>query len=345
MIARSRSRLFFVLAGFTLLIVGGAGGYVLLEGWGWRDALFMTVTTLSTVGYGEVYPLSQEGRLFSIILILLGVGGAAYTFGLVTDFVVAGELRGALRRQSIMNKIAHLENHYIVCGYGRVGQQVAKSLDAAHLDLVVIDVNPDYVEELEEQGLLFLIGKATEDDVLLRAGIKRAAGLCCCLPSDADNVFTVLTARTLNPNLYIVSRSNAQESERKLRLAGVNQVINPYLITGHRMAAQVLHPRIAEFLDVMMRQGDLELRIEEIEVFAGSSIVERTLGDIHVRHVTGVNVLAVRRGKDELFTQLTADFCLLEGDILVGLGTVAQLNALAAQAGDRRKGLRISAAA
>lgn len=333
-------RLLSVVLVLVLLLGCGTMGYVLLEGWHWIDALYMTVITLSTVGYGEVVPLTNTGRVFSMVLILLGVGGAAYAFSMVTDYIVAGELRGALRRQRMVRDISRMHNHYVICGFGRVGRQVLEGLRANRFDVVVVDGDPSIAIEMEERGVCYIVGDASEDETLVQAGIERAGGLCTCLPSDAANVYTILSARTLNPNLYIVSRSNMPEGERKLRMAGANQVINPYLITGHRMAAQLLHPGVVEFLDVIMRQGDLELRIEEIQITPASSMNGRTLGECHVRHETGVNVLAVRRATGQLFTMLDADFQLNAGDTLISLGTMAQLTALADKAGDRRKWLQ-----
>lgn len=333
-------RLLRVLLVLVLLLTCGTLGYVMLEGWRWNDALYMTVITLSTVGYGEVVPLSPAGRTFSMLLILLGVGGVAYSFSMITDYIVAGELRGALRRKRMERDIYRMHEHYVICGFGRVGRQVLEGLRANHFDVVVIDADPSIVLEMEERGVGYIVGDASEDEMLIQAGIERASGLCTCLPSDAANVYTILSARTLNPNLYIISRSNLPESERKLRMAGANQVINPYLITGHRMAAQMLHPGVVEFLDVIMRQGELELRIEEIEVTPSSSMNGRTLGECHVRHETGVNVLAVRRATGQLYTMLDADFQLNAGDTLISLGTSDQLTALANKAGDRRKWLQ-----
>lgn len=311
------------------LLAVGTAGYKLIEGWSWHDALFMTVITLSTVGYGEVRPLSGIGELFTIVLILLGVGGVAYTFSTLADYFIAGELNGILQRQRMARTISKLRNHYIICGYGRVGQQVVQGLRANRYDVVVIDSTDNCVAEFEKEGIHYVIGDAASDPILQQAGIERASGLCTCLPNDATNVFVVLSARTFNPNLFIISRSNQPESERKLRIAGANQVINPYLITGHRMAAQLLHPSVVEFLDVIMRSGELELRIEEIKIGPASAMNGRTL--------------AVRRHDGKLFTYLPAEFTLESGDVLVGLGTQPQLSLLAQQAADERHVLRSSA--
>ncbi len=303
-----RTRLYRVLMMVAALVALGTIGYRIIEGWSLRDSLFMTIITISTVGYNEVAPLSGRGEVFSMILIVLGVGSAGYTFSILTDYIVAGELRGALRRQRMARDLAKMNDHYIICGYGRVGQNVVDGLLANRFQIVVIDGSHDRVDDLEELDVNYVIGDATDDSVLSEAGIERASGLCMCLPSDADNVFTILSARTLNSDLYIVSRCNAVESEHKLRMAGANQVINPYRITGSRMAAQLLHPGAVEFLDVVMRQGELELRIEEIVIGSDSSLEGQTLGEAHVRANTGVNVLAVRRADASLHTNLHAEF-------------------------------------
>ena len=336
-----RTRLYRVLALFAFLIMLGTVGYTLIEGWGLRDSLFMTIITISTVGYNEVAPLSGRGEVFSMMLILLGVGSAGYTFSVLTDYIVAGELRGALRKQKMSRTLAKMSGHYIICGYGRVGQNVVEGLRANLFEIVVIDARENWADELHQQGVNHIIGNATDDSMLVQAGIERASGLCTCLPSDADNVFTILSARTLNPDLFIVSRCNAIESEHKLRIAGADHVINPYRITGSRMAAQLLHPGAVEFLDVVMRQGELELRIEEIIIGSDSPLDGQTLGEAHVRANTGVNVLAVRRADGKLFTNLDAAFLLRANDALIGLGTVAQLAALSDLAKVERKTLHI----
>jgi voltage-gated potassium channel len=336
-----RTRLYRVLMLIVLLMSFGTIGYLIIEGWSVRDSLYMTIITISTVGYGEVAPLSPTGELFSMILIVLGVGSAGYTFSVLTDYIVAGELRGALRRQRMARSLAKMKNHYIICGYGRVGQNVVDDLIANRFNIVVVDGSQKHVDELEQLGVNYVIGDATDDSVLSEAGIDRAGGLCMCLPSDADNVFTILSARTLNSDLYIVSRCNSVESERKLRMAGANQVINPYRITGSRMAAQLLHPGAVEFLDVVMRQGELELRIEEIEIGSDSRLDGQTLGEAHVRANTGVNVLAVRRADGNLHTNLRAEFRLRTSDALIGLGTVDQLEALSQLANVAHKSLNI----
>lgn len=330
-------RMIIVSGIFLGLLVVGTIGYVVLEGWPTIDAFYMTVITISTVGFGEIRAMSNTGRLFTAVLIVLGVGAAAYTFSSVADYIVAGELRGILRRQRMENRIRKLENHYIVCGYGRVGMQVAQELSHSHVDLVLIDKDTERFSDLNEAGILTVAGDASEDGVLVQAGIENAAGLCSCLPEDADNVFVTLTARTLNPKLTIISRANTSENERKLRIAGADHVINPYSISGHRMARQLMHPNVVEFMDVVMRRGQVELLIEEILVNSGSAIQDKTIAECEVRQRTGANILAVRRPGGKTFTSLAGDFVLRTGDVMIALGTPDQLDKLAEMADDRRR--------
>ena len=331
-----------VLFLLTTLLVGGTVGYMLTERWSVHDSLFMTVITLSTVGYGEVRPLTRSGEMFTMLLILGGVGVLAYSFSTTLDYIVAGELQGFLRRQRLERRIAKMQDHYIVCGYGRVGRQVVDELHANEINMVVIDSDPGVGSELDALGTLFINGDSSDDEVLAQAGLDRARGLCTCLPSDATNVFVVLSARRDHPNLFIISRCNQPENQDKLRIAGADQVINPYVITGRRMATQLLYPSVADFLDVFIRRGELELRIQEIVIGAESSMATKTLAECHVRSETGVNVLAIRRNQQTLNTNPGGELVLMVGDELVCLGTPEQLSLLAGRAGDHRRRLRMA---
>ncbi len=334
-------RLSTVLGLLIALTFLGTAGYVILEDRAWADAFYMTVITISTVGFGEELPLSTRGEFFTIVLIFLGVGSAAYTFTTLADYIVAGELGGALRRERMIRDIGRFRDHFIVCGYGRVGKQVYEGLLHDHVDVVVVDSNPDMVAHFEEAGIAYLIGSAADDELLKQAGIDRARGLSSCLPKDADNVFVVLSARALNPDLVIISRSNLMESGPKLRIAGADQIINPYLITGLRMAAQLIHPTVVEILDVVMQRGDLQLRIEEITVSERSIMVGKTLGDNNVRGETGVNILALRLANGVIQTDIGPLSMVEAGDTMIGLGTPEQLTALAERAADRQNVRRL----
>ncbi len=333
-------RLLVVVGLFVGLLLAGTIGYVLIEGWSWPDALFMTVITLSTVGFGEVRPLSTGGEVFTIGLIVMGVGGAAYTFSTVADYIVAGELRGVLRRQRMQKKINQLTGHYIVCGYGRVGKRVALDLKDNGAEVVLVELDPESSINMDKYGFPHVIGDASDDVILRQAGIERAKGFCSCLPSDAENVFAVLTARTLNKGLTIIARADKVNSERKLMVAGADHVISPHAIGGHRMASQLLHPNVVEFLDVVMRQGKLELWIEEVVVHHGSDLEDHTLADGRIRTRTGANVLAVRRPDGTTFTDPGGSFTVQYQDCLIALGTPEQLTSLADLANDSRERLR-----
>jgi voltage-gated potassium channel len=317
------------------LLTLGTLGYMLTEHWPLRDALFMTVITLSTVGYNEVHPLSTPGEIFTIVLIILGVGGAAYTFSAFTNYVVAGELQGVLRTRRMLKRIQRMRDHYIICGYGRVGRQVVEGLRENQCEVVVIDPDAALIPELEQDNISFITASATDDDALIAAGIHQARGLCSCLPSDSNNVFVVLSARAFNPDLKIIARSNSLESGPKLRIAGADQIMNPYLITGRRMAAELVTPTVVEFLEVIMQRGELELRIEEIVVRANSELDGKTIAQGHVRTQTGVNVLAVRHPGGAIQTNLGPDFVLYAEDSMICLGTPAQLARLTEVAAGR----------
>lgn len=326
-----------VLLLVVLLIAAGTTGYMALEGWALHDAVYMTVITLSTVGYGEVRPLTQPGEVFTMLLIFGGVGVLAYSFSTVTDYIVAGELQGYLRHRRTERKMARMQGHYIICGYGRVGRQVVEELHANDIRLAVIDIDRTLSAELDHMGIPFIAGDPTDDDILELAGLSRAAGLCMCLPGDATNVFVVLSARQKRPDLFIRSRCNQPENQEKLRIAGADKVINPYVTTGRQMATQLLYPSVMEFLDVVIRRGDLELRLQEIIVSAESPLANSTLAGADVRSRTGVNVLAVRRNKRTLDTNPGGEFVVEAGDELVCLGTPDQLGKMADLARDGRR--------
>ena len=339
---RLNRRLWAAFSVATVLVLSGTAGYMFIEGWHWTDALFMTIITLSTVGYGEVEPLTRGGRLFSMVLIVMGVGTLAYTFSAMADYIVAGELRGILRRQRMIRAISKLRDHYIICGYGRVGKQVAEGLRVEGFEVVVIELHPNRMTSSELDLVNHIVGDASDDNILEEAGIHHAKGLCACLAEDADNVMVTLSARTLNPQLFIIARSNTHSAEHKLIIAGANQVINPYLIAGNRMATQLTHPNVVEFLEVAMRRGDLELRIEEIVVGENSQLDGKTLAESHVRSETGVNVLAVRRSDGRLFLHLDREFTFNPNDALICLGTPAQLTELAQRAAHQGRWMRLA---
>ena len=328
----------FVIALYLLLLTLGSVGYILIEGWPWTDSIYMTVITISTVGFGEIRPLSPIGRVFTGGLIVLGVSTTAYAISTLADVIVAGEFRSLIWRKRMQNRIDKMNGHFIVCGYGRVGEQVVNELLANRVQLVVIEILATLGPDLENMGVFPVEGNATDDAALLLAGIERAAGICCCLPNDSDNVYVALTARALSPDLTIISRANSHESERKLQIAGVDHVINPYVTSGRRMARQLIHPNILEFMDVVMHRDEVDILIEDISVSERSTLRDQTIAETEVRRRIGANILAVRRPDGETFVNPGVEFALRAGDTLIALGTPEQLDLLATEAEDRKNG-------
>ena len=308
----------FFLLGF------GTAGYILLEGWSFNDAFYMTAITLTTVGYGETHPLDESGRYFTILLILLGAAYLAY--GL--EYLLSASLGGQFRRQRLMRELNAMQNHIIVCGFGRVGANAIASLnDSSNRRVVVIERDDHYVERAEEAGYLVLQGDATDDDVLLAAGIEQAWGILVCTGDDSINLFIVLSARALKSDLFIVTRS-AQANEAKMRRAGANRVVSPHRIGGRHMANIMVRPHVTDFLDVVTVDGGLELWMEELVIEQGSSLIGKTVEQSDIRRRTGVLLIAiVRHATGKTMTPM-ADTCLEAGDELILLGTREQLASL-----------------
>jgi len=322
---------------YLSLLTLGSSGYLLIEGWPWTDSLYMTVITVSTVGFGEIRPLSPVGRVFTGFMIVMGVTITAYTLSTVVDFIVAGEFRNLLWRRRMQNRIGKLTGHFIVCAYGRVGEHVVNELLVNKVRLVVVETREGLAPDMENLDVILIEGNATDDGVLIEAGIEQASGICCCLPNDSDNVYVALTARSLNPNLTIISRANSHESERKLQIAGVDHVINPYVTSGRRMARQLIHPNILEFMDVVMHRGEVDILIEDIGLSERSRLRDQTIEDTEIRKRIGANILAVRRPDGEIFVNPSVEFALRSGDTLIALGTPDQLDMLATEADDQRR--------
>lgn len=313
--------------GLLVAIVAVAtAGYVLL-GFSWLDALYQTVTTVTTVGFREVEPLDARGKAFTIVVVLAGVGTALYTLGVVLETFVEGRLTGGRRR--MQRRIDDMSGHVIVCGWGRVGRTVAAFVSGGGLDAVVIERDP---ERLEMIPYPYVSGEATDDAVLHAAGIERARALVAAVTTDADNLFITLSGRTLNPSLFIVARARLEAAEDKLVRAGANRVVNPQQIGGARMAAFALQPHVAEFMDVVMHDGSLEFRLEEVLLPADSRFAGRTLREAHIRDQTGALVLAVRDRSGAFTTNPAPETVLEPGHVLIAIGTRQQLEALGSAA-------------
>jgi voltage-gated potassium channel len=316
------------LAALGLIVVAGTAGYVAL-GFSLLNAIYQTVTTISTVGFSEVEPLSTNGRIFTIVLILFGVGTALYTFTVLLETLIEGHVSNLLGRRRMERDIANLHDHVIVCGWGRVGRAIADYVSHAGQQVVVIDRDVERIGTIPYPAIQ---GDVTEDEVLTRAGIERARVLVAAVDTDADNLYVTLSSRTLRPEIVISSRARNDAAEAKLQRAGANRVVNPQRIGGDRMAAFALQPHVVDFLEVVMHDGSLEFRLEEIVVPPGSSLVGASLRDAQIRDRTGALILAMRRA-DRTFLTNPAPETVIEPDhILIAIGTAAQLSALGALA-------------
>lgn len=322
-----------VIAAIALAAVLAAGtlGYVAIEGWTPLDALYMTVITVATVGFREVYPLSPAGQVFTIGLVAAGVGGIAYSVGIIAEFMVEGHLQDFLEGRRMKKRISELEGHYVVVGMGRVGSVVCQTLAEHGVPFVACDRREECAETAEERGWLFVLGDGTAEEVLRATGIERAKGLITALDTDADNLFCALTARELNPGLFIVARSTTVASEPKILRSGADRVVTPDVIGGRRMAAMALNPVVADYLDVVTHKDEIEFRLESLRVGEGSPLIGVSIRDERVDAI-GAYVLAVSRD-GAIDTRPVPETVFRAGDEVVCFGTRAQLDALAAALG------------
>lgn len=317
-------RIRFALLALLVVIIGGTVGYMVL-GFSLIDALYQTITTVTTVGFREVEPLGLAGKIFTIILILAGVGTALYAFSLILEALVEGHLRVHLEGWRMERGIARMSGHTIICGWGRVGRAVTAYVTGQGGKVVVVDHDPQRVSAVPHPAL---IGDVTDDDILRRAGIMRAAALVAAINTDAENVYVTLSARELRPDLVIVARARTEASEEKLLRAGATRVVNPQRIGGQRIAAAALQPNVVEFLDVVMHDGSLEFRLEEVSVNAGSRMAGKTLDEASVAGATGALVLALRDGEGAFLTNPPPHTLVGAGHVLIAIGTQEQLSAL-----------------
>jgi len=326
---RMLSRFILPITGLVALIVIGTSGYQWLEGMTLTDALYMTIITLSTVGFAEVKELSTAGRLFTIGLIVTGAGLFAYLLSRIARFLVSDEWRINWERERERKMLAKLTNHVIVCGFGRVGREVAHELQAEKLPFVVIDKDADKIARIQDAGYLALQGNAANEVYLREAGIERARGLVAAVNSDAENVFIVLTARGLRPDLAIVARANYEDSEDKLLRAGASRVIFPYRISGRRMVTMMVRPHVADFLDEVTHAGEQELLVEQVWLTRSSPLVGQTLGQADLRNRLDITILACRSADGQVNTHPGSDVILDADSHLVVIGTREQVQALA----------------
>lgn len=317
-----------IIVGINLgLIAFGTLGYVAIEGWGILDSLYMTVITIGSVGYSEVKELSLVGRIFTIVFIVVGVGSVAASFTLLVETILSAELRGELQQIRMQRTIDKLDEHVIVCGYGRVGKNATQVLARDNKrPIVIVDNDPRLVLDLQNEGQYVLEGNATDDDVLRNAGIERAWGLIVAAGDDSVNLFIVVSARALNPDLTIITRSSRAENEQKMIRAGANRVVSPYNIGGMRMANSLMRPNLTEFIEELTIGAGLELWLEEMMVEKGSKLIGQTVSQLDLRRRTGVTLLAILRSQGIITSDANAH--LQADDHLILIGTREQLNNL-----------------
>ncbi|MDZ8222294.1 potassium channel protein [Nostoc sp. ChiVER01] len=303
--------------------------YSLVEGWSWEDAAYMTVITLATVGYGETHPLGNRGRLFTIALILLGVVNIGYIVNRFTEAIIQGYFQQGIRLQQQRRLMESLTEHYIICGFSRTGRQIAKEFRAEGVSFVVIDSDMESVQRAQTEGYTAFQGDATLDDTLLKVGVERAMCIVAALPSDAENLYIVLSAKTLNSAIRVIARASTEEALQKLRRGGADEVISPYITGGKRMAAAALRPQVLDFVDGILTGADRQLYMEEFLLDpAFCPFVGQTLQKARLRSQSGALVLAIRRADGTLIGGPTGDTILMPGDRLIGMGTAEQLRSL-----------------
>jgi len=316
------------IALFIALLAIGSWGYMAIEGWDFFDALYMTVITIATVGYGEVHIVSPAGRMFTLVLIFLGVGFFLYVVGNFIQFLVEGRIRYVLGRRKLDRQINKLKNHYIICGYGRMGRALARFLIQRYLDVVVIEQNQARTSVMDEDGILYLVGAATDESLLIRAGIERARGLITVVGSDADNVFLVLLARQMNPDIFIVARAVMNSAKRTLTAAGANKVVSPYDLGARRMAHAILRPTVIEFLEMAFADENVDVEVEELSIKPNSPIVRRTLYESEIRSKFGVMIISIKKRDGHMVFNPDADTLLESEDTLVVVGGAANIKGL-----------------
>ncbi len=303
-----------------LLVSLGVLGYMGIEGWNFLDSLYMTVITLATVGFKEVNTLSDPGKIFTMLLIVLGVSVLGYIVGSLAQIMFEGQIQRIVGRKKVEKKIEALRDHYIVCGFGRMGALICREFSAKPLPFVVVEKNDEVVAKLGEEGYLFLRGDATDDETLLKAGIKKAKGLISVVASDTENVYITLTARGLNPDLFILARSGDEGSDIKLKRAGASKVVSPYLIGGNRMAQAILRPNVVDFIEIATGREHLELQMEEIIIPPGSGFIGENLISSGFRKETGVMIVGIKKSNGSMVFNPEPQSTLEERDTLIVLG-------------------------
>lgn len=324
---RSQQVLLYILA-TVLLISFGTVGYMAIEGWRFMDALYMTIITLTTVGYGEVNTVGEVGRLFTVALLLIGVSFFVFVTSNIIQFLVEGRIRLVLGRRKLDTQINKLSDHFIICGYGRIGRVLTRYLIQRYIDVVIIEKSPDRSHRMDEDGVLYLVGEATNEKLLERAGIHRARGMVTAVATDADNVFLVLIAKQLNPNLFIVARASQNSAKKTLEAAGADKVISPYDLGARRMAHAILRPTVIKFLELAFADDTTDIQLEEVRVSPTSELVGVSMKDSGIRQNLDMIIIAIRKPDDRMVFNPRADTVFEADDVIVVVGCARSLKQL-----------------
>ena len=313
---------------FLALFIFGTAGYVVIEGWDVVDSMFMTTITLATVGYSEVNAVSPEGRMFTVVLIIFGVSLFLYIAGNTVQFLVEGRIRVILGRRKLEKTISRLSDHYIICGYGRVGRGLCQYLLQKNLKVLVVEKDETCIPAMEDDHIPYIIGEANEEENLEKAGITRARGLLSVLGSDPNNVFVVLISKQLNPNLFVVARANQEMSKKTLESAGADKVISPYDLGARRMAHAILRPTVIDFLEMAFADKDTDINFEEIPVAANCKLANTTLMESQIRKDLDVLIIAIKKVDGTMEFNPKPDSLIQEGDTIITVGQEANLKQL-----------------
>jgi voltage-gated potassium channel len=329
--AGNRFRIRFAVLAVAVATAMGTLGFHLIEGWSLVNSLYAATQTVTTVGYGDLAPVTRNGRIFATIFMFVGVGVVLYSLTATVQSIVQSELLATFGQRRQLRKMSKLRDHFIICGAGRVGSRLARTLQSTNQTFIVIERDPQKVAELTDHGVVVLVRDATSEEALKEAGVEHARGLAACLPDDSDNVYVVLTARDLNSRIHIVARAVEEQAESKLIRAGANRVVAPTIIGGHRMAMALTKPAVGDFID-SITANTLGLALEQLEVSRSSSLVGQKLSATKIRSELDIVIVSIRRGDGQTLFNPSGEASIEAGDMLIAIGSAESLMKLTATA-------------